>query len=108
MVRGPELRESIENGRFHAECFDMITIPHVDEPCHDLLGIVNDLREGSMIEKHLRIHEVSSLTGYSIATIRKKVLRREIGFRKVNRIISIPESEVVRLLGTFQPAVSLK
>lgn len=58
-----------------------------------------------MIEKHLRVREVSALTGYSVATIRKKILRREIGFRKVNRIISIPESEVRRFMGSFQPAV---
>lgn len=61
-----------------------------------------------MIEKHLRVHEVAALTGYSVATIRKKVLKRELGFRKVNRIISIPESEVVRLLGAFQPAIEME
>lgn len=58
-----------------------------------------------MIERHLRIQEVSEVTGYSVASIRKKILRREIGFRKVNRIISIPESEVRRFMGSFQPAV---
>lgn len=61
-----------------------------------------------MGERHLRIPEVAERTGYSIATLRKKVTRREIGFRKVGRIISIPESEVVRLLGEYRPPLTLE
>jgi predicted DNA-binding transcriptional regulator AlpA len=33
------------------------------------------------IERHLRVEEFARLCGYSIATIRKKIARREIGFR---------------------------
>lgn len=57
------------------------------------------------IEKHYRVVEVSELTGLSVATIRKRIARREIGYTKGNRAISIPESEVKKLLGTFHPPV---
>ena len=56
-------------------------------------------------EKHLRVDEVATLTGYSVATIRKKISRREIGYRKIGRIIAIPESEADRLLGELKPAI---
>ena len=59
-----------------------------------------------MIERHLRISEFATLTGYSPATVRKKLLRREIGYRKIGRIISIPESELVRLLGDLHQPVA--
>ena len=52
-------------------------------------------------ERGLRIDEVAQRTGYKEATIRKKVRRRELGYRKVGRIISIPESEVERLMGDY-------
>jgi excisionase family DNA binding protein len=57
-------------------------------------------------ERHLRVDEVAHLTGYSAVTIRKKLNRREIGFRKIGRILAIPESEVSRLMGELQPAMS--
>lgn len=57
------------------------------------------------IERHLRVEEFARLTGYRIPTIRKKLHRREIGYRKVGRIIAIPESEVERLLGQLRPVI---
>ena len=56
-------------------------------------------------ERHMRVEEFARLTGYKITTIRKKILRREISYRKVGRIVIIPESEVDRLLGELRPAV---
>ena len=56
-------------------------------------------------EKHMRVDEFARLTGYKIPTIRKKILRREISYRKVGRIVIIPESEVDRLLGDLRPAI---
>lgn len=60
------------------------------------------------LEKQFRLPEVSRLTGYSIAALRKKCARRELGFRKTGRIISIPETEVARLLGEYRPPIGLK
>jgi hypothetical protein len=60
------------------------------------------------IEKHYRLAVVSDLSGYSVAALRKKILRREIGFRKHTRIITIPESEVARVLGEYRPPIGLK
>ena len=54
------------------------------------------------IERHLRVEEFAHLCGYSIATIRKKIARREIGYRKCGRIIAIPESEVTRIMGVYR------
>lgn len=57
------------------------------------------------IETHLRVEEFARRCGYSIASIRKKIARREIGYRKVGRIISIPESELIRVLGEYRAPV---
>jgi len=56
-------------------------------------------------ERHMRVEEFARLTGYKITTVRKKLLRREITYRKVGRIVIIPESEVDRLLGDLRPAI---
>ncbi len=56
-------------------------------------------------EQRYRVSEVAERTGYTQATIRKKILRREIGYHKVGRIVLVPESEIVRLLGDFRPAI---
>ena len=56
-------------------------------------------------ERHLRVDEFAQRTGYEPATVRKKLLRREISYRKVGRIVLIPESEVKRLLGELRPAI---
>ena len=57
-------------------------------------------------ERHLRVEEVARITGYSVASVRKKLNRREIAYRKIGRIVSIPESEVSRLLGDLRPAIA--
>jgi excisionase family DNA binding protein len=56
-------------------------------------------------QRHLRVEEFAQRTGYKIPTIRKKLLRREITYRKVGRIVLIPESEVDRLLGDLRLAI---
>jgi hypothetical protein len=61
-----------------------------------------------MAEKNLRVNAFAASSGYSIATIRKKISRREIGYRKVGRIVLIPESELTRLLGDYRPPVVTK
>ena len=58
-----------------------------------------------MSEKHFRVCEVAQLSAYKESTIRKKILERKIAFRKIGRIIAIPESEVKRLLGEVHEAV---
>jgi excisionase family DNA binding protein len=57
-------------------------------------------------ERRYRVREVAERTGYTQATIRKKLLRREISYHKVGRIVLVPESEISRLLGDFRPAIS--
>ena len=56
-------------------------------------------------ERQLRVAEVAVMTGYKESTIRKKLLLRQISYRKVGRIITIPESEVHRLLQDFRPRI---
>lgn len=58
------------------------------------------------IEKHYRVAEVASMIGLAPATIRKKILRREIGYHKQNRAIMIPESEIKKLLGDYHAPVT--
>ncbi len=57
------------------------------------------------IEKHYRPIEVAELTGLALATIRRRILRREIGYAKAGRAILIPASEVARLLGDYKPPI---
>ena len=52
-----------------------------------------------MLERHYRLKEVTRFAPYSVATLRKKILKRELAYRKVGRAIMIPESEIRRLLG---------
>ena len=59
------------------------------------------------MEKHFRPTEVAQLTGLALATIRKKIHRREIAYRKGERAILIPQSEVERLMGRYLPAVAV-
>jgi excisionase family DNA binding protein len=56
-------------------------------------------------EKRYRIKEVAERTGYAESTVRKKILRREIGFFKVGRLVLVPERELERLLSEFRPAI---
>jgi|CXWL01.1.fsa_nt_gi hypothetical protein len=59
------------------------------------------------IERHIRVEEFANRSGYAIPTIRKKIARREIAYRKVGRIITIPESELARLLGELREVIAL-
>ena len=58
--------------------------------------------------RNLRVDEVAQMLGYKASTIRKKLLRREISYRKVGRIVVIPESEVERLLSDYRPRVPIQ
>lgn len=58
------------------------------------------------IERHMRVDEFADRSGYKIATIRKKIARREISYRKVGRIITIPESSLAKLLGDLNEAIT--
>ena len=59
------------------------------------------------LEKQYRLAAASQLCGYSVAALRKKIARREIGYRKTGRIITIPESSLSRLLGEYHPPVEM-
>ena len=61
-----------------------------------------------MSERHLRICEVSAILGYKESTLRKQILERKITYRKIGRILAIPQSEVDRLLGELHEAVAVK
>jgi len=63
--------------------------------------------KAGFIERHYRVAEVAALTGLAVATIRKRVQLREIGYSQDKRAVLIPESEVKKLLGTFHPAIAL-
>ncbi len=57
------------------------------------------------LEKQYRLPQVAELTGYSVHSLRRKIKEKEVGFMKTGRIITIPESEIVKILGEFSPAV---
>ena len=59
-----------------------------------------------MHEKHYRLSQAAERTGYKVATLRKKLARREIGYRKCGRLVLIPESELDRLVGQYRPPLS--
>lgn len=52
------------------------------------------------------VKEVAARTGWKPSTVRKKILRREIGYVKLGRSVRIPESEIERLIiNGFRPAL---
>ncbi len=54
----------------------------------------------------LTVGEVAVRTGWKPCTVRKKILRREIGYVKLGRSVRIPESELDRLISNgFRPAL---
>lgn len=57
-----------------------------------------------MMERHYRVSEVAEMTGLATATIRKKLGRREVAYRKGARAVTIPESEVNKLMGIYVSA----
>ena len=51
-----------------------------------------------MTEKLLRVEEAAERIGCKPATIRAKILRREITYVKLGRSVRIPESAIMRLI----------
>lgn len=60
------------------------------------------------LEKQYRLPAVQEMTGYTVSALRQKILRGELGHRKTGRIITIPEREVLRLLGEYRPPMNRK
>ncbi|MGH2360422.1 MAG: hypothetical protein ACRDGM_07760 [bacterium] len=58
------------------------------------------------MEKHYRVNEVAELSGLAVATIRKRLRQRKIGYKKSERAVLIPEREVWKLLGEYQSPVA--
>ncbi|MEO7863581.1 MAG: helix-turn-helix domain-containing protein [Nitrospirales bacterium] len=56
-------------------------------------------------ERRYRVREVAECTGYAESTVRKMILRRELGYHKVGRLVLVPESEIKRILADFRPAL---
>lgn len=55
----------------------------------------------------LTVGEVAARTGWKPCTVRKKILRRELGYVKLGRSVRIPESELERLISDgFRPALT--
>jgi excisionase family DNA binding protein len=55
----------------------------------------------------LTVNEFAARTGWKPCTVRKKILRRELGYGKLGRSVRIPESEFERLiLKGFRPALT--
>jgi excisionase family DNA binding protein len=55
----------------------------------------------------LTVAEVAARTGWKACTVRKKILRRELGYVKLGRSVRIPESELERLImNGFKPALT--
>lgn len=57
------------------------------------------------IETHYRLLEAGRISGYSVASLRRKIRLGEIGFVKTGRIVTIPESELLKMLGKVQRAI---
>jgi hypothetical protein len=60
------------------------------------------------LERQYRLPEASRLSGYSVAALRKKIHRRELGYRKTGRIITVSASDLALLLGEHHPPLSLE
>jgi len=68
--------------------------------------LIREASTGGTVERHFRVAEVAVLSGLAVGSIRRKLARREISFRKAGRAVLIPQSEVTRLLGKYVPAVN--
>ena len=74
-------------------------------PLHGTSASVNYWEGLRMLERNYRLNDLSTITGYTVGAIRKKIRRRELGYRKIGRIVVVPESEVKRLLGEYRPPI---
>ena len=63
------------------------------------------IQSDDVFEKNYRVNEFAKLVGYKESTIRRKLYERTIAFKRVGRIIVIPESEARRLLQHNFPVV---
>jgi excisionase family DNA binding protein len=59
----------------------------------------------TFVERHFRPSEAATLSGLTLATWRRWILERRVGYRKAGRCVLIPESEVRRMLGELRPAI---
>lgn len=57
----------------------------------------------AVIEKQYPLQEASEVSGKSISTLRRKIRLREIGYRRNGKLITIPASELMRLIGDYVP-----
>ena len=60
------------------------------------------------LERNYRIHEFARIVGYKESTVRRKLYEREISYKRVGRILVIPESEARRLLSNEFPMIEKK
>ena len=61
------------------------------------------------IERLYRLSEVAEMSGYKVSTLRKKILTRELGCKKIGRIVVVPETDLKTFLGNdYRPAVGLE
>ncbi len=63
--------------------------------------------EAAMLEKHLRVTEFAERSRYATATVRKMILQRRLAYRKVGRLVLIPETELHRIMGAVRPAIEV-
>ena len=56
-----------------------------------------------MKDHYLRVREVAMRVRKDVSSIRRAIAKGQLGFRRCGRIILVPESEVDRLLGEYQP-----
>jgi hypothetical protein len=60
------------------------------------------------MERQYRLQEVSEMSGYKVSTLRKKILTRQLGCKKIGRIVVVPEADLKTFLGNdYRPAVGL-
>ena len=62
-----------------------------------------------MLEKQYRLHEAAEISGYKVSTLRTKIYRKELGSRRMGRLVVVPERDLKKFLGgEYRPAVTLK
>ena len=67
---------------------------------------IKDRREfQEPLERNYPINEFARIVGYKESTVRRKLYEREITYKRVGRILVIPESEVRRLLSNEFPMI---
>ena len=58
-----------------------------------------------MKDQFLRVHEVAMRVRKDVSSIRRAIAKGQLGYRRCGRIILVPESEVERILGKYQPPI---